>query len=149
MSSPIIEVGGQPTPAERTKHLATVATLECGDIVSTYLLSATVTYRVPVDRRRVQILCYDGRGTLLDGSDRGDVQFTNASRWEAEVTMDRSFSASGELVWSDAQVQASRVSICMRATLLENDDLAYVTTTITSTAAGNDLGLYVQMPAAW
>ncbi|HET9959976.1 MAG TPA: hypothetical protein VFQ61_36035 [Polyangiaceae bacterium] len=144
-------LSGSGGESEVRKEFGTFATLETSQGASTYLLSSQITYQLDKVGRRFKLNVYQGRGSFIDGIDLGPLHFRNRDTWESEIGAGGSIRVSGILSWIDGAQREAAVKLVMRATILENADLAYVTTVISGGPAGDQAAtdLHIQMPASW
>jgi hypothetical protein len=133
------------------RELAAVTTVEVGGGASVYAFTGEVKYQIGESGQRITILQYGGRGICVDGPDLGPITYTKQGDWTAQLSPDRTFEIAGKLRWSDRDNQELLLDIVLRATLLKNLELGFLSSTTRGEVSHHaHVGaVLVEVPAGW
>lgn len=145
---------GQGASPTFGRNLATITTVDSEEGDSTYSFSSQVRCVLSPDGSTITVKEYAGRGVFIDGIDLGNITYKNIGEWTSALNPDRTFQASGTVAWSDKFDKAVPLNITFRATLLEGNQLAFVSNTTQGETAYEDRlaskhSVSVDVPACW
>jgi hypothetical protein len=148
-----VDRGSAASPAAGFgRRLATVATVESADDSSTYSFSTTIGCTLGADGETITVREYAGRGIYVDGPDLGTISYRNTAEWQGRLNPDRTFEVKGVISWNDRFNQGALLNVTFRATLIDGEQLAFVSNTtegeaVTGPAAAT--AVVVDVPACW
>ena len=133
-----------------SRKIGAIATIESAQGESNYSFWGTLSYRVPEAGDFFEVLQYEIRGVLIDGPDFGVIEFRARAPWRVELNGDRYFTIREPLVWRDQHNQAAKMDLVLRGSLLENDAIAYMSSTIGGALELGGAGeVHMTTPACW
>jgi hypothetical protein len=133
------------------RRLAAISCVESNQGDATYSFSGSLRYVLTADRQ-LTIKEYSVRGIHLDGPDLGTIEYHAQREWQAEIASDRRFEVRGELHWTDRNNTGAIVHSVLRGTLLENQTLAYISTSMSGQIALGEAcegEVCLRTPALW
>jgi hypothetical protein len=133
------------------RELAAVTTVEVGGGASVYSFTGQVSYRLSEDGSAITVLEYAGRGVHIDGPDFGPVAYAKLGQWSAPLKPDRTFEIAGKLSWSDRENLEATLDIVLRATVLDNRELGFLSSTTLGAVRHPVFAgpVVVEVPAGW
>jgi hypothetical protein len=132
-----------------TRKLAALTTIDSAQGESNYSFSGVLRYTVTEDGE-LQIDTYDIRGIPLDGPSFGVIEYRAREPWRVKVGDDRRFTIRSKIAWRDEHNPDASMDLVLRGNLLDNDAIAYLSSTIRGSLELGSAGeVHMTTPAVW